>query len=325
VSLHADSLSIERREAAAAGTANAALASFDLHGGVVSLIRLGENAVFRVGSSRGVFALRVHRQGYRSSAQIESEMALMAHLARAGIDVPVPLVGKDGQAVQHVPGPDGITRVVSVLSWVDGTQLDTAVEPDVALPLLGRALAKVHEAAKTFIPDGWFVRPVWDAEGLIGTGAELGDFRAVEVSSSRRELFTRAAEVIDARLAVKDGYGLVHGDLMENNAMMVGNRCVLIDFDDCGLGWFAYDIATMRFRGHHVLEHADWRAAVLDGYRSVREFTEADEQRLPALWAARTLSFVGWLTDRGELADIHRARILDRAAAVCDSLLQQSV
>ena len=48
------------------------------------LIMQRENAVFRVETTQGQAALRIHRSGYRQKNEIVSELAWMAHLYPSG-------------------------------------------------------------------------------------------------------------------------------------------------------------------------------------------------------------------------------------------------
>ncbi len=71
--------------------AQAALECWGLADAKLSLAAARENHVFRVHTADGDFALRVHRRGYRSDAELNSELDWMTMVA-AG-DQPVDEVG----------------------------------------------------------------------------------------------------------------------------------------------------------------------------------------------------------------------------------------
>ncbi|RMD90698.1 MAG: homoserine kinase, partial [Alphaproteobacteria bacterium] len=150
--------------------ARAVLARYDL----APPVRLGpvarrENAVWRVETARGALALRCHRAGYRSAAELASELDFMAMLAAGGLTVPAPIRARDGGFVVHHAG-----RAWSLLTWLPGTplgragtQLPPAHGPGV-FARLGATLARLHALADGWTPPAGFTRPDWRAEGLVG-------------------------------------------------------------------------------------------------------------------------------------------------------------
>jgi Ser/Thr protein kinase RdoA (MazF antagonist) len=83
--------------------------------------------------------------------------------------------------------------------------------------------------------------------------------------------------------------GFCHGDFHGDNAHIEGDTVTLFDFDCCGPGWRAYDIAVFRWRwGDDEAGDARW-AAFLEGYRSQRPIGERDLAAVPLFVAARAL------------------------------------
>ena len=66
-------------------------------------------------TEQGVFALRLHRQGYRTNTELESELQFMAMLAGHGVAVPQPVASKAGRFFEVLDGTQ-----VSVLTWLPG-------------------------------------------------------------------------------------------------------------------------------------------------------------------------------------------------------------
>lgn len=293
----------------------------------VLAIRLVENGIFEVVADDGTrYALRIHRHGHRTERQIEAELEWMAHLAAAGTTIAGPVAGRDGQLVQPVWDPvNGVHRLCSLLSWIDGFQLDR-LPPEQGLPMLGEALAKLHVASTSFTPSVGFDRPVWNIDGIIGPAAVLGDYRAIDLTADERRLFDLGADVIAGTLlhygTTRDRFGMIHGDGVENNAMFEDGHCVIIDFDDSGWGWYVHDLATVRYRSAYVLESPEWTDLLLSGYVRERQLTDEDLLVAPALLAARALSLVGWLDGRSDQAALHRDRCVATATRQCRRLIE---
>lgn len=285
-------------------------------------LRLVENGVFEIETAaHNRFALRVHRHGFRTKKQIESELAFMGHLASRGTRTPQPVAGLGGHFVQTVWDDDaGVEQLCSMMAWIDGVQLDD-LPPEVGLPMLGEAMAKTHDGAQSFRPPAEFDRLTWDVAGLVGPDAVLGDYRKVLMSTSERELFDRAAESI-ASAAIHygtgaDRFGLIHGDWLENNAMHNELGCHVIDFDDCGWGWFVFDMVTSAYRGKYVFDDPVWADLLLSGYRRHRRIDDGDLELVPYFLAARTLALVGWLAARPDHGARRRHRCIDSAVQHC--------
>ena len=68
----------------------------------ITLVAARENQVYRVDHTNGPAALRLHRPGYRTNAEINSELQWMAMLAENSIAVPTPLAGTDNTYISHL-------------------------------------------------------------------------------------------------------------------------------------------------------------------------------------------------------------------------------
>jgi Ser/Thr protein kinase RdoA (MazF antagonist) len=326
--MHED-ISVQARTSVLLGVAQSSLEHFDVPpSAVITTMRLGENGMFRVRAGSRSHALRVHRLGYRTDAQIRSELAWLAWLKAQGMTAPLPVAGRDGEFLQRVPEPrSGVSRQCVLLAWLDGEPFDE-VAPEVGLPMLGRSLGRLHRRSTEYVPPPGFERPRWDVAGLIGAAAHLGDYRRVELDPVTRSVFHEAASVIDSIMSSfgtsTDRFGLIHGDMHEGNALLTDGECVLIDFDDCGWGWYMFDIATTTYRGYSLLEKPDWLDMFLGGYAEEAPVDEAALTVLPALVAARALAFVGWVEERLEAGDVRREGYLRKAREHCGRLLGRS-
>ncbi|MEM6423479.1 MAG: phosphotransferase, partial [Pseudomonadota bacterium] len=74
----------------------------------------------------------------------------------------------------------------------------------------------------------------------------------------------------------------------------------VIDFDDCGLGWFMYDFAAAVSFYEHEPFIPDVQAAWIEGYREVADLPAADEAMLPTFVMLRRLLLTAWLASHAE-------------------------
>ncbi|MDC1482535.1 phosphotransferase, partial [Ascidiaceihabitans sp.] len=81
-----------------------ALALWGFNGAKFKLIAARENAVYKVETGTQNFALRLHRKGYRTDAELRSELQWMQAISSDGIKVPTPIPTQTGTLIEVVQG-----------------------------------------------------------------------------------------------------------------------------------------------------------------------------------------------------------------------------
>jgi Ser/Thr protein kinase RdoA (MazF antagonist) len=287
-----------------------ALQYWDLDVADLRFVVARENAVFKVTCRDGtLFAVRIHRQGYHSLAELESENEWTTALNAAGIDTPRPVATRMGTAYATVPfGTAGDTRQVGLIEWIDGQPLDATLSSGSADPLslycdLGALMARMHEQAIAWRPSPGFVRHALDAEGLIGDAPWWGPFWDLPEMTDADKTVIRAARNRMYQSLLDYGkergtYSLIHADLLPQNVLVYQGRPFVIDFDDAGYGWHQYDMAVALVTLAERDDFGDYRDALLRGYRTVRPFSDDDLALLPMFLTIRELVQIGWLHTR---------------------------
>jgi Ser/Thr protein kinase RdoA (MazF antagonist) len=88
-------------------------------------------------------------------------------------------------------------------------------------------------------------------------------------------------------------YGLCHGDAGSANAHVTDEgHLTLFDFDMCGVGWRAYDIATFL-----IDEPEPIATAFLEGYAAVRAISDAELASLPLFQIVQSIWVLGLRAD----------------------------
>ena len=264
------------------------------------LIAERENRVYRVDHAGRVFALRLHRPGYCSEAELRSELQWMEAAGAGGVGVPAPVASTSG-AFLHVI--DGVA--VDVLHWLDGRPLGKSGVPlelhnrEAVFRALGRETARLHAVSDAWtLPEG-FTRRRWDRDGLLGEAPVWGRFwDNPTLSAEDRALFLRLRETAAAALAAREStldFGLIHADLVRENVMVHGDDVRFIDFDDSGFGFRLFDLATTLLRNQSEPDYDVLKAALLDGYLSLRDL---DLAALDLFVVLRAATYVGWIISR---------------------------
>ena len=286
-----------------------ALAEWDLDGAHLAPIGISENASFRVDGPGKRYVLRIHRPGYHTLAELESEQVWTAALREAGLDVPIPVRTRDDRGYVTLPF-DGGERHVGLLEWVDGELMGRILhrEPSTFpahFHAIGRIAAAIHNQSSAWTVPNGFRRHRFDVEGFVGDGAFWGPFWAVpQLDAKQRDVLENARQAIADELSLLDDstetFSLIHADLHPHNVVVGEGGLHLIDFDDAGFGWHHYELAVVLYQYRELDHFGDMRAALLDGYREIRAFTDDDVAKLPLFFLIRTLIHLSWRADRPE-------------------------
>lgn len=277
-----------------------ALSAWGLQDCPVALIAARENRVYRVDTPDGPLVLRLHRAGYRSQAELTSELDWMAMLTRHGVQVPQPIPTLQGDRCLAVNG-----RLADMLTFLDGQPLVSGgqsaanASPADSAAGIGATLAQLHDLSDRWHRPAGFTRPQWDIAGLVGPAPVWDRFwENPALTASQAELFRafrdEAERELAARLPDLD-YGLIHADAVLENVMVAPDGVFLIDFDDGGFGFRLFDLATTANRLDRHDPTGTASARFLAGYLQARHI---DLAPLPLFCALRAMTYVGWVITR---------------------------
>ena len=243
-----------------------------------------ENSNFRLATERGRYILTIYEKRV-DVADLPFFLGLMEHLARHGLPCPLPVHGRDGQALRRLQG-----KPAAIVSLLEGRwPRRITVERCGAL---GEALATLHAATADFGMtrvnalsfDGW--RSLFAGCGDRADSVEPG--LAAEIAADLADL---------ARLWPKDlPQGVIHADLFPDNVFFDGDRITgIIDFYFACNDLLAYDVAIcinawcFELDGSFNLTKA---RALLHGYRRRRSLSPAEVAALPVLARGAALRFL---------------------------------
>jgi Ser/Thr protein kinase RdoA (MazF antagonist) len=304
----------------------------ETEGGRARLINLSENHTFRIDRDDGKrFILRLHRPGYQSTAAIESELCWIAALRRdAGLPVPVPLPGRDGQLVQQMHFGSEAPRAVVLFRFEAGREPREGEGLEPLFARLGGLAAQLHRHVESFVPPPGFTRPTWDGAAILDADGPWGDWCAAPNLSDRGQ---GVLGELDVRLRVDladygraaDRFGLIHADMRLANLLVDGEAVTLLDFDDCGFSWFAYDFAAAVsfFEDSPVVPVL--KARWLEAYTRIRPLADADIVAMDMMLLLRRMALLAWIGSHGEtkLAQAHAGAFAAGTVRMAEDYLAQ--
>ena len=251
-----------------------------------------ENSNFFLRTTSGPYILTLYEKRV-NEADLPFFLGLMEHLAARGLNCPVPVVGRDGQALGRLAG-----RPAVVVTFLEGIAVRRPAAAHCRA--VGAALARLHDASRGFaltranalsLP-GW--RPLFARAEAQADGVAPGLAGRI-----RAEL-----DHLDAAWPKDLPSGVIHADLFTDNVFFVGQELSgLIDFYFACADFFAYDLAIclnawcFEPDGSFNITKG---AAMIAGYQSIRPLDPAEVEALPVLGRGSALRFmltrlVDWL------------------------------
>lgn len=146
----------------------------------------------------------------------------------------------------------------------------TEVDPR-AFAQLGEVTARLHQHSRKWQSPAGFRRiAVQDSETMVGARGHWGHWQYAPGLTAAgfpliEETLAHTGSVLKSYGKNAQRYGLIHADLRLTNLLPYKGETRVIDFDDCGMGWYS----TMRrrqsalsniIRGHRSGSTTGWRA-----------------------------------------------------------------
>ena len=257
-------------------------------GGLVSCKGIAEgveNSNYLLQTDTGRFILTLYEKRV-NEADLPFFLALMTHLAGKGIDTPVPVRARDGEALRRLAG-----RPAVIVTFLEGM---SARRPNVEqCGQLGEALAQLHGAGRDFTsharvnalgPKGW--RPLLERSGPAANSVQGGLYSFAD------------EELIHLESQWPGGLpsGVIHADLFPDNVFFLKGRLSgIIDLYFACNDLLAYDLAICLnawcFETDYSFNQTKSRALIA-GYERVRRLGADEVEALPTLTRGAAIRFM---------------------------------
>lgn len=245
-----------------------------------------ENRVWQVGLDDGApVVAKFYRPGRWSDAAILEEHAFALELAAAELPLVAPRVFGGRTLLHH----DGFRYALTPRRGGRAPSLESAEQ----LEWLGRLIARMHAVG---------ARQPFAQRGRIDCATLIEQpMQAVLASTllppALQANYRTAAQRLDAAVAARfAAVGPVrqlrlHGDCHPGNVLWTDAGPHFVDLDDARMGPAVQDL-WMLANDERAMD------ALLDGYRQMRDFDDAELALIPALRAMRQLHYAGWIAQR---------------------------
>lgn len=310
--------SVEIQTASLTTFAHEVLAEYGIKGAEVDCINFEFNATFSVSTDSGQkYALRININSTREVPNIIAEIQWVQHLSKVNeINVPTPIANLSNQYFVSLHHKDSDKTLHAVLfSWLEGEELGD--EPSfVQLHKLGVIMARMHQDSSEFTLTGAAALPtfddfLWGTEDFLFSSKSIVPPREKEILTQARDLIVKYTDELYANSLVH----IIHADMHGWNLMWHDSELYIFDFDDCGFGVQAQDIAVTLY----YLDTPEQDSAFLDGYESVRPLPKYSTKAMKALLLQRRLLLLNYLyetknAEHKEMLPAYLEKTIERAS-----------
>jgi Ser/Thr protein kinase RdoA (MazF antagonist) len=270
------------------------LKKYGIVGADIECMNFEFNATFSVATQAGQkYALRLNINSTRTLANIQAETQWVRTLTRIpSINVPAPIAALDDHYVVSEHHEDSGQLIFGVMySWLEGKELGDEPTLD-QLHTVGQAIALMHENGSDFELTDSAELPTF-SDFFWGTEDYLFSSKSKLIANDR-QLIEEARDLImkfTDDLYATSSVHIIHADFHGWNLMWHEDQLFIFDFDDCGFGVEAQDIAVALY----YLDTPEQDAALLDGYKSIRPLPTYSENAMKALLLHRRLLLLNYL------------------------------
>ena len=230
-----------------------------------------ENTTFKLSTEQGDFLLRVYCGLQNTVQDIESEAKIIEYLISCNdYSYQKPIYNNSNRFVS-ISEASGISKPVSILSWIDSPIIGHQVKDLSLFEKLGKLIACIHNKLADWQKPIDLKRPMLDADGLMGKNGAFGYANLAYKYFAREtiSLFESVSQrLIDFEtVAGKETkiFGIIHGDLHLNNVILYQNTLIPIDFDDSAWGYYIYDLAVILTNYSDMAEYSVIKTNLFQG------------------------------------------------------------
>ena len=269
------------------------------------MLRTQDNDHYKVIVGDTIYAARIYQFGphlHRQESDYEYELDWLTFLKEHDLPVSYPIQRKDGSFLGSVEAPEG-KRYFALFSYAPGKPMD--VFNSEQLFTMGATMAKIHITSNDYTAP--YERRVMNLDFLVDRPiARLTRIlsekphRARDLDlliSSAKEAKEEILEIINNPSTTPDGWGPIGGDFHSTNTFFTDDMSpTFFNFDLCGFGWRAYDIAAFLQNTDLINLSEDLTEDFFAGYYSVRPLSNNEHSAISPFLTIRRIWLTGTFT-----------------------------
>jgi Ser/Thr protein kinase RdoA (MazF antagonist) len=250
------------------------------------LIQRNLDATYLVSDNSTRLIARLFNARWWSRAEIEAEIKVLRHLKATRVRAAFPVQRQDGGWASTIQAPEGERQLV-VYEYLDGD----ALVPSRDARGYGEVVGRMHAALADCVLEHnrrelTCRRLANDAFDPIIAQLNAGSEHRDYLDALRARVLARAEDI--GLSSFREG--LCHGDLNFSNAVRLSDGQIgLYDFESCGPGMLAYDLAVFRWAQQLVGAPDQAWHDFIDGYRTCYELPDRELEAMGLLVLLRQL------------------------------------
>ncbi len=264
------------------------------------LLRTQDNDHYRVKAGGERYVLRVYQNGdllHRQESDYQFELDWLRFLHEQGLPVSYALPRRDGSYVGSLNAPEG-KRYYALFTLAPGSGL--SIQNHDQLYECGAYIAKIHVISNDFSSPHH--RTPLDLDFLLEQPLERirrawGPRRATNLDILVASADDAREEIISllgaAPSADSDQWGVIGGDFHNLSVHFNNGQPTFFNFDLCGYGWRAYDIAAFLSNTNLLQASEGYSEAFFAGYYSVRPLLREEHAAISPFLTLRRIWRMG--------------------------------
>lgn len=265
-----------------------------------NFIRIGLNYSYLLITTTGKYIFRIYRAQWRTKEDICYEVDALLHISNYGAKASVPIATLKGTYINQIVCNNETLNGV-LFSYAEG-EIPQIDEPSSFA--LGKSLAEIHMFSDNFYSSHKRSYNINLYHLIDEPMSYLSTVIEKYLPKESCNFISSLGDYIKRQLSdCKLETGFCHGDLHDWNVHSFNKSYTVFDFDCCGFGFRAYDIAVFWWNlklNYPEKEENCWRA-FREGYESKKTISEIDFKAIPLFVMARRYWLCGILLKNPEV------------------------
>jgi Ser/Thr protein kinase RdoA (MazF antagonist) len=253
----------------------------------------GLSDIYLVETLTTLYVLRVSHAHWRNQSETQFELEFLDFLRRQDLPVAHPLISREGRLTIELLAPEG-KRYAALFIYAPGQIPLGDLNPSQAQSL-GQALARIHQAGQKFASSSY--RQPLSLDYLVDESvAAIAPFLATRPTDGAylQDVVDHLHDQLSSLPRRSPCWTVCWGDPHSGNVhFTTDDQPTLFDFDQCGYGWRAFDIAKFFQVGMRAGLSRSVRLAFLAGYEAEQPLL--DQERQSASIGSSSTATAAWI------------------------------